>query len=131
MLFNSREFIFGFLPIALLLFHVLRVRLGGRTAMGALFLASLFFYGWWNPPYLALLAGSIAVNYGFARLLWAKPGGSLLALAVGANLAVLGYFKYRNFFLENVGLVPARPGTWSRCSFRWRFRFSPSSRSPF
>lgn len=102
MLFSSHEFIFVFLPLALVAFHAARVRFGGRAALGVVAAASLVFYGWWNPPYLWLLGGSMAVNFGFGRWLAKRPCSRTLALAVAMNLAVLGYFKYRNFFLENV-----------------------------
>ena len=102
MLFSSYEFIFGFLPIALLTFHLARKYLGGRIALGIIVASSLFFYGWWNPLYLFLLIGSMVVNYAFARHLSKRSSAVLLCAGVTINLAVLGYFKYRNFFLENV-----------------------------
>jgi alginate O-acetyltransferase complex protein AlgI len=105
-LFNSVEFIFAFFPIAALVFFGL-ARFSHLLAAGWLTLTSLFFYGWWNPAYVALLLASIVFNYasGFqlARLVakgrqdLARP---LLALAITANLALLGYFKYANFFLN-------------------------------
>ena len=112
MLFNSFEFIFGFLPITLALFYVAG-RLGGaRLALGWLTAASLVFYGWWNPGYLFLLAGSMGFNYIFGLLL-SRPGSSrlLLATGIGANLAILGYFKYSGFLAESVGaLIGDAPG---------------------
>jgi alginate O-acetyltransferase complex protein AlgI len=104
-LFSSHEFIFGFLPLALLAFHLTRIYFGGRAALGTVAAASLFFYGWWNPPFLALLAGSMAVNYMLARSLTRKPSGRPLLVGIILNLGVLGYFKYRNFFLENLGYL--------------------------
>ncbi len=105
MLFSSHAFIFGFLPLALIAFHAARIRFGGNAALGTVALSSLIFYGWWNPPYLMLLGGSMAVNYLFVRLLDRGIRGPTLMIGILVNLAVLGYFKYRNFFLENVGLV--------------------------
>lgn len=102
MLFSSYEFIFGFLPIVLLAFHLARKYLDGRIALGIIVASSLFFYGWWNPLYLFLLTGSMAVNYAFAKCLDKRSSAALLFTGVTINLAVLGYFKYRNFFLENV-----------------------------
>ena len=106
MLFNSYPFVFLFLPLAWLLFF--RV---GRTndllAAAWLALASLFFYGWWNPVYVALLLGSVVCNFflgeQIARLRAAgraRRAFVLLAIAVTANLALLGYFKYANFFVS-------------------------------
>ncbi len=105
MLFSSREFIFVFLPLAFLVFHFARIRFGGKAAMGLLCLASLVFYGSWNPPYLFLLVGSIAVNHVFARALTKMPKAGLIGIAICFNLALIGYYKYRNFFFENVELL--------------------------
>lgn len=85
-----------------LAFHGLRILAGGSVALTGIALASLAFYAWWNPPYIVLLLGSVAVNYGFARLLSNGGGRWILLSAVSLNLAAIGYFKYRNFFLDNV-----------------------------
>ena len=102
MLFSSPEFLFIFLPLCLLAFHLTLWKAGGAAAMGVSVLFSVFFYGWWNPPYLALLLGTIGGNFLFAKRLAFTPSRLLLGMAIVLNLAVLGYFKYRNFFLENV-----------------------------
>jgi D-alanyl-lipoteichoic acid acyltransferase DltB (MBOAT superfamily) len=94
-----------FLPLAVAAFHAARAFVGGRQALAVAVLASLFFYGWWNPPYLFLLGGMIAFNYWMAIRLAQNPSGRRSAAAVSVNLLVLGYFKYRNFFLENAGAV--------------------------
>lgn len=102
MLFNSYSFIFLFLPITFFGFFLLGTR---RMSVGAawLTLASLFFYGWWNPVYVTLLLTSIAFNYcigvliaknepAFRRKTW-------LVIGLAANLLLLAYYKYANFFL--------------------------------
>jgi len=111
MLFSSPGFLFVFLPLCLLAFHLTLWKAGGTAAMGVSVLFSVFFYGWWNPPYLALLLGSIGGNFLFARRLSRVPSRFLLGLAIIFNLALLGYFKYRNFFLENIGFAVGE--TWS------------------
>ncbi len=105
MLFSSHEFLFGFLPVAVIAFHFARKYLPNKAAIGVLALFSFFFYGWWNPPYLALLGGSIIGNFLLARWLSARQNSTVLYLGVTLNLAVLGYFKYRNFFLDNIGYL--------------------------
>jgi D-alanyl-lipoteichoic acid acyltransferase DltB (MBOAT superfamily) len=115
MLFNSYVFIAGFLPVVLAGFYILSSRFGPTAAMGWLLIASLFFYGWWNPPYLLLIAGSIVGNFGLARAISARPGAAtgkwLLALGIAANLFLLGYFKYAGFFIEtaNAAFDVSRP----------------------
>lgn len=108
MLFNSYAFIFAFLPVVLLAYFQL-AKIGHAYAAGWLALASIFFYGYWNPAYVGLLLFSVSFNYTFgvwiararvkARLLSAKH---LLIAAVAGNLLLLGYYKYANFFLDSV-----------------------------
>ena len=102
MLFSSKEFLFVFLPLTLVIFHMGRVYIGGRSAMAVTVLASLFFYGWWNPPYLLLILVSAIVNFLYTRSLVRTPDNGKLIQALVLNLVLLGYFKYRNFFLENL-----------------------------
>jgi D-alanyl-lipoteichoic acid acyltransferase DltB (MBOAT superfamily) len=112
MLFNSFEFLFLFLPVTLAVYFLLGRRQLHEIAITWLVACSLFFYAWWNPAYLALLVGSILFNYGFGLALTRRPGVGgrwLLAAGVAANLGVLGYFKYANFFLENVGRITGSP----------------------
>ncbi len=109
MLFNSLTFIFAFLPISLLgYFGLNRYRLA-LAAKAWLVLCSLFFYSWWNPAYLPLILGSMLVNYAMGTALTQATGRRpkvsprvLLTLGVVFNLGLLGYFKYANFFVENL-----------------------------
>lgn len=112
MLFNSFEFIFLFLPLAAAGFYLLRARSQtGSAAMMFLILASLFFYGWWEVRYLAVIIASIAVNYSIGRQIIVlrksgRPGAHLyLSAGIVLNLAALGYFKYTSFLLENLRLL--------------------------
>jgi len=68
MLFNSHVFIFLFLPATLLVYFVLGNR-STRMAAAWLTIASLFFYGWWNPAYIFLLIISILFNYSIGTAL--------------------------------------------------------------
>jgi alginate O-acetyltransferase complex protein AlgI len=105
MLFNSYIFILVFLPSTLVAFSGLHHAGRYRLALAALAMASLFFYGWWSIKALGLLLVLMAANYAAVFTLLAKLPDSfrrtLVAVAIAGNLAVLGYFKYANFFLEN------------------------------
>jgi alginate O-acetyltransferase complex protein AlgI len=103
MVFSDPLFLVGFLPASLIIFHLLRGYAGGANAQWALVILSMVFYAYWSIPFLCLLLAQIAVNYYFARELEATHDRVLLRWAVVLNLCLLGYFKYRNFFLENVG----------------------------
>jgi len=109
MLFNSFEFVFVFLPITWGMTILLARWRTPRAAMFSLVAASLFFYGWWNPAYLLLLAGSIGFNFTLARFLTRRDEAAgalrpraLLSFGVFVNLAVLAYFKYFDFFVGSV-----------------------------
>ena len=113
MLFNSYLFIFIFLPLTLFGWYILIHY--GHIKTAKVFLAgmSLWFYGYFNVYYLAIIIASIMVNYllSFA-LTFAenKPHERILrriGLSVGIffNLGLLFYFKYYDFFIENINLV--------------------------
>lgn len=107
MLFNSYVFVFLFLPVVWIGFQLIGARGHHRVAISWLVAASLFFYGWWNPAYLGLILGSMLFNYALGTQLNSSEsslGGRKLLLTVGisANLALLGYYKYANFFIENL-----------------------------
>src|SRR5690606_29672325 len=97
MLFNSMVFIAGFLPVVLLGFILLAGTGRQRYAAIWLTLASLVFYGWWNPAYVPLLVGSMVVNYLVGGYLLRRPSRSVLVLGVAANVALLAYYKYTGF----------------------------------
>ncbi len=108
MLFNSNAFIFLFLPVVLGGFFLL-ARLGHLLAAAWLTAASLFFYGWWNPLFVALLAASIVFNFLFgmsigraAAAAARRRAKTLLIVALTVNLLLLAYFKYANFFLAGI-----------------------------
>jgi len=112
MLFNSYEFIFLFLPVTAAVFFALSGVGWARAAAGWLGLASVFFYGYWSPRFVPLLLGSIVVNYamGHALLVQRQRGAEralrgILFVAVAANLLVLAYFKYANFFVDSLNMA--------------------------
>jgi len=96
-LFSSNVFLFLFLPVVLIGYQML-ARFGRVAMFSWLSAASLFFYGYWNPKYLFLLLGSIALNFAASRAIVAAKGerakSAWLTAAVAANLGLLGWFKY-------------------------------------
>ena len=105
MLFNSLEFILAFLPIVLIGFFLLGGRDSPRLALAWLVAVSLFFYGWWNPAYLALIVLSMVFNFHVGQHLVTRPSRIVMALGVGANLASIAYFKYASFLAANIEQV--------------------------
>ena len=106
MIFNSYIFIFLFLPVTLLLFRITGKRLGYKSSVGILCIASFLYYAWWNPPYLVLLLASIFFNFYHAKII-AKSDRKKLQLLVGisVNLFLLGYFKYAGFLVSNINSI--------------------------
>ncbi len=108
LLFNSFEFIFLFLPISIGGYFIIN-RYTDRLAKLWLVLASLFFYSWWNINYLPLILGSIIFNYTIGRFL-SNPNYRLnrkltLILGLVGNIGLLGYYKYADFFINNLNFV--------------------------
>ncbi|SDH57773.1 alginate O-acetyltransferase complex protein AlgI [Pseudobutyrivibrio sp. 49] len=132
MLFNSYIFIFLFLPICIIGYFLINKT--GKYRLGHAFLLgmSLWFYGYFNPAYLLIIIASVCINYTFytlmkrmqkqtmleavtendelqnlasasiGRLKKCKP---VMFLAVAVNLGIIGYFKYMDFFIENVNAI--------------------------
>lgn len=106
MLFNSIEFLFGFLPVVLVVFHLLRHFGRTRAALASLVGASLVFYGWWEPYYLILIAGSVLFNYMMAHAIARRPDVRWRVwIGVTVNLAILAYTKYSGFVVLNLTTV--------------------------
>jgi alginate O-acetyltransferase complex protein AlgI len=105
MLFNSYQFLCVFLPVTLIVFFALG-RVDRAWAAGWLALASLVFYGYWSVKYLPLLLGSVIFNFVSGRALSRRArspqGHRLLVCAIAADLLLLGFYKYANFFLTSV-----------------------------
>jgi alginate O-acetyltransferase complex protein AlgI len=107
MLFNDYPFLLGFLPAAILLYRLADPH--PRWRIGTLVLLSFAFYSYWNPPFILLLALSILVNWLAMRAYAMTKQKAIVTVAIVADLAILGVFKYANFFAFNLGLVLGRP----------------------
>lgn len=110
MLFNSFEFLLGFLPATLVIFFLIAKK-SNRAAEVWLVIASIIFYGWWNWNYVPLLMVSIIFNHLAAKVI-ARIGVErkslwLAKVPIIINLLVLFYFKYFNFvYLELEAVYP-------------------------
>lgn len=107
MLFNSLEFLF-FLPIVFLLYWF--VFRGRRWQNLLIVAASYVFYGWWDWRFLSLLAFTSLCSYASGLLLERNEGNRKAQKIVSAgnivlNIAILGVFKYFNFFVDNLDLL--------------------------
>ena len=111
MLFNSYEYIFLFLPLTFFIYFYLLQNRFVVGAKGFLVFASLFFYSWWNIAYLPIILSSMLFNYvvgnslneNFKKVKVSKK--SLLTFGILSNVLLLGYFKYSDFFIENLNIL--------------------------
>jgi alginate O-acetyltransferase complex protein AlgI len=106
MLFNSFGFIFLYLPITFFLFFFVAKKSHFLAALW-LAVASLVFYGLWNPKFTFLLLASIVFNYSIGYLIGhaqknPQRSKNFLIMGISINLALLIFFKYTNFFIATV-----------------------------
>lgn len=104
MVFSSNIFLFLFLPLTLALYFLAPEKLVGKKYKNYLLLFfSLLFYSWGEPSYLWLLIVSIVANYFFGiAIAKDRVKNLILFFALTFNLALLLYFKYAGFVLENI-----------------------------
>ncbi|MBQ8783674.1 MAG: MBOAT family protein [Clostridia bacterium] len=108
MVFSSYEFVFAFLPVVLIGYFCAHKSMLIQNII--LVAASLFFYAYFNISYLPIILASIVINYLIGYYIsktfnkkWLS--GGLCVAGVLFNLGLLGYFKYYDFFVENINSV--------------------------
>ena len=108
MVFSSLLFLFLYLPVVLLLYYIVPRHF--RTPV--LFLVSLAFYGWGEPVYISIMLFSTMLDYtcgyfaGKYRTLAPKKAKAAVWVSVIINLSMLAFFKYADFFIENLRVIP-------------------------
>lgn len=109
MLFSSLTFLFGFLPILLILYFILKKR---KYKNIVLLIFSLIFYAWGEPKYIFLMLSTILIVYIFGILIdkFDKENKKILKkisliICIILVLGSLIFFKYSNFLIENVNLA--------------------------
>ncbi|PIR04264.1 MAG: membrane-bound O-acyltransferase family protein, partial [Candidatus Magasanikbacteria bacterium CG11_big_fil_rev_8_21_14_0_20_39_34] len=106
MLFNSFLYIFIFLPVVILVYFLLSHIVSRRYSQVWLVMCSLFYYAFWKSEYLGLLLLSIFVNFMLGYFIVQKKfAKKLLWFGITFNLFLLGFFKYSNFFIENLNFL--------------------------
>ena len=111
MLFSSLLFLFCFLPITLFLYFIMPRGKKNVWKNTVLFVVSIIFYAWGEPTYILLMLFTILHNYIFALFIdkyrQTKPhiAKTLIIVSVILNLGCLGFFKYSNFFIDNINNI--------------------------
>src|SRR5690554_1645567 len=102
MIFSSTIFLLYFLPVFLLAYHLV----GQRYKNYVILLASIYFYSWGAPKFVFVILGTTIVDFYIVKNINLSQNVSrkkaLLTLSIIINLGLLAYFKYANFFVENV-----------------------------
>ncbi|MDD2632886.1 MAG: MBOAT family O-acyltransferase [Bacteroidales bacterium] len=113
MVFSSAVFLLVFLPVFLITYYLVGSRLKNYTIL----LFSIFFYAWGAPDFVFVVLGSMIVNFyvvqSMQRAATLPLKRLLLALSVAINLGLLLYFKYANFFIENINALISALGLGS------------------
>ncbi len=108
MVFSSLIFVFAFLTVTLALYFAAPRKLKNLV----LFVMSLVFYGWAEPLFLVIMLVSVTTAFFFGfpiakhRYTNKKKAKIYLAISLILNLVWLLFFKYCNFFIENLSLIP-------------------------
>lgn len=112
MVFSSLEFLYFYLPAVLFIYFIIPSKFLALRNL-ALLVVSLLFYGWSEPSYIWIMLLSITVDYTCGRLVGKyrqsapKRAKAALVASIVINLSILGFFKYADFIIENLALIPA------------------------
>ena len=105
MVFSSHIFLLCFLPAFLLVYFLVPA----KWRNGVLLLASVLFYAWGAPEFVLVLLASMVLNFYIVRAMdrarRAKGKRLLCAAALVVTLGLLAYFKYANFFVDNINAI--------------------------
>ncbi len=102
MVFSSITFLLYFLPLFLIVYHIV----GKRFKNIIILLFSIFFYAWGAPKFVFVLLASTFLDFYIVKWMHVSQSinrkKSLLALSIILNVGLLAFFKYANFFVENL-----------------------------
>ncbi len=107
MLFNSYIFVLLFLPLCLVGYYILGHFKFYKLANVYLFAMSMWFYGYFNPWYLFLILGSVAINYLVYRMMnrFDNHRKQIFISGIVINVGILIYFKYMDFFISTINMI--------------------------
>jgi len=106
MVFSSALFLLYFLPVFLLVYYLTPLKWKNYTALGF----SLLFYAWGAPVFVFFLLASCLIDHFLIRGFDSYNRRRYLVLSLILNVGLLLYFKYANFFIENVNVVLEQMG---------------------
>lgn len=104
MLFSSVLFLLYFLPVFLAIYFILPAKLKNYFIL----VASILFYAWGSPKFVWILSAAVIFDFLIAHLIHKSEGPQrkiILFFGVAVNVCMLLYFKYFNFFIENINAL--------------------------
>lgn len=101
MLFSSNAFIFRFLLLFMIIYFIAQ----SKYRNGILLVGSLIFYGIGEPKFVWIMLASVMINYVLSKRIYQYKGKGLLIVTILLNVAVLGWFKYLDFGIENINAI--------------------------
>ena len=114
MVFSSITFLVYFLPVFLLLYHLAPHKYKNAVIL----FASIYFYSWGGPRFIFVILGTTFVDYFLVNAMHEqKSSGAkkkFLVLSLCLNLGLLFYFKYCNFFIDNINSLFGSDIRWLR-----------------
>jgi alginate O-acetyltransferase complex protein AlgI len=112
MVFSSITFLVYFLPLFLLLYHVAP----HKYKNGVILLASIYFYSWGGPKFVFVILGTTFLDYFLVNAMHnqksQKSKTKYLIISLCLNLGLLFYFKYCNFFIDNINALAGTEIKW-------------------
>lgn len=105
MVFSSVLFLFLFLPIFLLVYHFLKKEQKNLWVL----LSSIVFYAWGEPSFIFIILGVLIIDFQLVKKLFEEQNSTskkkYMLVSIGIKLGLLAYFKYSNFFIDNVNVL--------------------------
>ena len=112
MVFSSITFLIYFLPIFLLLYHLVPHKYKNALIL----IASIYFYSWGGPKFILVILGTTCLDYFLVKAMNNQKTQSaktrFLIISLCLNLGLLFYFKYCNFFIDNINAAFGTKITW-------------------
>lgn len=112
MVFSSITYLVYFLPIFLLLYHLVPHKFKNAVIL----IASIYFYSWGGPKFIFVILGTTFLDYFLVNAMHnqktQKAKTKFLIISLSLNLGLLFYFKYCNFFIENINALLGTEVSW-------------------
>ncbi len=112
MVFSSITFLVYFLPVFLLVYHLVPHKFKNAVIL----LASVYFYSWGGPKFIFVILGTTFLDYFLVNAMHkqktSKAKIGYLVISLCLNLGLLFYFKYCNFFIANINALLGTEIKW-------------------